>query len=220
MSRAEDALMRLYESASLRDELTDEEAQQLLKWAEDEVVRLDESGADDDAFEARVDTLMRLLKQMNRYAGRQGQMSAQGVDQTPQQIAGLASELGHAADAAQIGAASTGDPLGTVQALTALFSMPETATTTANAPNDAESTALVSGAREAAAPETAATTANAPNGADPSGEPAASSDSADPIPHDEPPTDQPAPPVATTPTIDYLPLDSFGDDVEDRTDER
>ena len=53
MSRAEDALMRLYESASLRDELTDEEAKQLLKWAEDEVVRLDESGADDDAFEGR-----------------------------------------------------------------------------------------------------------------------------------------------------------------------
>ncbi len=127
MSRAEDALMRLYESASLRDELTDDEAEHLLKWAEAEVARLDESGADDDAFEARVDTLMRLLKQMNRYAGRQGQIAAQGVDAAPQQIAGLANELGHGADAAQIDAASTGDPLGTVQALTALFSPPESA---------------------------------------------------------------------------------------------
>ncbi len=185
MSRAEDALMRLYESASLRDELTDDEAKQLLKWAEDEVVRLDESGADDDAFDGRVETLMRLLKQMNRYAGRQGQFSAQGVDETPQQIAGLAQELGHGTDAAQISAASTGDPLGTVQALTALFSAPETAATTANAPQAAE-----------------------------------------PIPHDAPsepqpapPADQPDPPVDAAPMIDYLPLDTFGDDVDDPTDE-
>ncbi len=141
MSRAEDALMRLYESASLRDELTDDEAQHLLKWAEAEVVRLDELGVDDDAFDAQVDTLMRLLKQMNRYAGKQGQISAQGVDQTPEQIAGLAHELGHGADAAQISAASTGDPLGTVQALTALFSVPETAATEANAPHGADPTA-------------------------------------------------------------------------------
>ena len=182
-------------------------------------MRLDESGADDAAFEARVETLIRLLKQMNRYAGRQGQTSAQGVDETPQQIAGLASELGHATDAAQIGAASTGDPLGTVQALTALFSMPESATTTANAPNGADPTALDTGAPPPIAPESAATTANAPNGADPSGEPAASSDSADPIPPDEPPTEQPMPPVDAAPPIDYLPLDSFGDDIDDPTDE-
>ncbi len=165
MSRAEDALMRLYESASLRDELTDDEAKQLLKWAEDEVVRLDESGIDDAAFEGQVDTLTRLLKQMNRYAGRQGQIAAQGVDETPQQIAGLATELGHAADAAQINAASTGDPLGTVQALTALFSMPETAATTANAPHDAEFDPRWTRKRRRAGSrrETAVTTANAPH---------------------------------------------------------
>ena len=53
MSRAEDAVQRLYESADVRDELTDDEAETLLKWAEDELIRLDESGADDETFEAQ-----------------------------------------------------------------------------------------------------------------------------------------------------------------------
>lgn len=122
MSRAEDVLMRLYEDADLRDELTDEEADRLLKWAETELSRLDASAADDAAFETQADTLMKLLKHMNRFAGRQGQLSAQGASQTPDTIATLASELGHPSDAAKVAAAATGDPATTLEALTALIS--------------------------------------------------------------------------------------------------
>ncbi|MBI1257760.1 MAG: hypothetical protein GC204_09845 [Chloroflexi bacterium] len=121
MSRAENAVERLYESADVRDELTDDEAETLLKWAEDELVRLDESGADDETFDAKVITLMDLLKQMNRYAGKQGQFSAQADDRTPTEIASLAGSLGHETDADQIAAAGTGDPTSTIQKLTELM---------------------------------------------------------------------------------------------------
>lgn len=121
MSRAEDAVQRLYESADVRDELTDDEAETLLKWAEDELTKLDDSGADDATFEAKTITLMDLLKNMNRYAGRQGQLTAEADDQTPGAIASLASTLGHSADAKQIAAAGTGDPTSTIHSLTALM---------------------------------------------------------------------------------------------------
>ena len=121
MSRAEDAVQRIYESADVRDELTDDQAEPLLKWAEDELTRLDQSGADDQTFDAKVVTLMDLLKQMNRYAGKQGQLTAQADDQTPGAIASLAGSLGHAADASKIAAAGTGDPASTIHNLTALM---------------------------------------------------------------------------------------------------
>jgi hypothetical protein len=121
MSRVEDAQMRLYEDADLRDELTDDEAEKLFRWAEAELARLDAASADDDAFEAQAETLMKLLKQMNRYAGRQGQLSAQGATEAPDKIAALASELGHSSDAAHVAAAATGDPISTIEALTSLM---------------------------------------------------------------------------------------------------
>jgi hypothetical protein len=121
MSRAEDAVQRIYESADVRDELTDDEAEPLLKWAEAELTRLDASGADDATFDAKVVTLMDLLKQMNRYAGKQGQLSAEADDQTPGAIASLAGSLGHSADTKQIAAAGTGDPTSTINRLTELM---------------------------------------------------------------------------------------------------
>jgi hypothetical protein len=121
MSRVEDALMRLYEAADLRDELTDDEANAMLKWAEGELTRVDQSGVDDAGFLAKIDTLMQMLKTMNRFAGRQGQFSAQADDQTPVRIAEKAAELGHALSAEQIAQAATGDPAGTIAAITALL---------------------------------------------------------------------------------------------------
>jgi hypothetical protein len=127
MSRVEDAQMRLYEDADLRDELTDDEAEKLLHWAESELARLDAAAPDDESFEAQVDTLMKLLKQMNRYAGRQGQgfaaqsLAAQGATEAPSKIAALASELGHASDEAHVAAAATGNPATTIDALTSLM---------------------------------------------------------------------------------------------------
>lgn len=135
MSRAQDALQRIYENADLRDELTDDEADAMLKWAEAELARIDAASTDDASFEAQADTLMNLLKRMNRFAGRQGQISAQGVDPAPTNIAGLATELGHPASSEQIAATGTGDPASTIAALTALMSV----TTTPAAPPETES---------------------------------------------------------------------------------
>jgi hypothetical protein len=113
--------MRLYESADLRDELTDDEVDPLLKWAEAEVARLDQSAPDDETFDAQVVTLMDLIKGVNRYAGRQGQASAQAADPLPGDIAAKAAAIGHAANPAQIAAAGTGDPASTISALTGLL---------------------------------------------------------------------------------------------------
>jgi hypothetical protein len=144
MSRAQNALTRLYENADLRDELTDDEANAMFKWAEAELARLDAASPDDASFEAQADTLMDLLKKMNRFAGRQGQVSAQGVDPAPTNIAGLATELGHPASAEQIAAAGTGDPASTITALTVLMSVapasetPDAETTTKEASADVQ----------------------------------------------------------------------------------
>lgn len=121
MSRADDALQRLYESADLRDELTDEEADQLLKWAESQIAGLDQSAGDDETFAAQVAALLKLIKNVNRFAGRQGQLTAQVDDPLPGAIAASAGALGYAASPEQIAAAATGDPAGTVAALTGLL---------------------------------------------------------------------------------------------------
>lgn len=122
MSRADDAVMRLYENADLRDELTDDEAEALLTWAESEIARIDQSAPDDAAFEAQAEALMDMLKSANRFAGRQGQLSAQAADPLPASIAAGAAALGHPVSAEQIAASGTGDPASTIRALTAMFS--------------------------------------------------------------------------------------------------
>lgn len=62
--------MRLYEDASLRGDLTDEPADRLLKWAEDKLIALDESGLDDVAFEAGVESILASVQQINRNVGQ------------------------------------------------------------------------------------------------------------------------------------------------------
>jgi len=73
----ESAVMRLYEDTSLRDAISDDPANTLLKWAEDKVIALAEKHDDDEAFEDEFKTLRRLIKTMNRYGGRQGAMDGE-----------------------------------------------------------------------------------------------------------------------------------------------
>jgi hypothetical protein len=122
MSRADDAVMRLYENADLRDELTDDEAEALLKWAESEIARIDQAAPDDAAFDTQAEALMDMLKSTNRFAGRQGQLSAQAADPLPASIAAGAAALGHPVSAEQVAASGTGDPASTIRALTAMLS--------------------------------------------------------------------------------------------------
>lgn len=200
MSRVENALMSLYESSAVRDELTDDEAQALLSWAEGEINRIDQTSASDDVFAAQVDTLLSLLKQMNRYAGRQGQFGAQGADVIPQKIAELAGEIGMQADTTQVTSAGTGDPASTVAALTALLSG-QTA-----APTDAETPPITAEAQTIPSPPPAEVEAETPP---PAPEMAA-------IPHE--PITHEAPPEAASGMM-YLPLTIPGDDIDNPYDQ-
>lgn len=66
MSRAEDALMRLYENPALRQDLTDAPAERLLQWAEARLAELDATAADEAAFAAGEEALLATLKGMNQ----------------------------------------------------------------------------------------------------------------------------------------------------------
>ena len=69
MTRADLLVQAFYEDPDLRDSLTDDEAEVLLRWASEQAARLDASGADDAAFDVLAAELRRLVKQINRYAG-------------------------------------------------------------------------------------------------------------------------------------------------------
>ena len=71
---AEKALMRLYEDMSLRDEIDDNSANTLLKWAEKKVVSMAAAHDDEETFDAAFTTLRQLIKTMNRFSGRQRMM--------------------------------------------------------------------------------------------------------------------------------------------------
>jgi hypothetical protein len=71
-ARVEATIQRFYEDADLRDELTDDEAQHLLRWAETELSKVDAASADDATFEVAAGTLSSLIKSINRFIGRRG----------------------------------------------------------------------------------------------------------------------------------------------------
>ena len=77
MANAERAIEKLYEDAAVRDSLADTEAQMLLRWGEDQIMRLADEAGDDAAFEAYVDQLRGLLKDANRFVGERGQLNAE-----------------------------------------------------------------------------------------------------------------------------------------------
>lgn len=141
MSRAESALEALYEDASLRDELRDDEANELLKWAESELVKLDESGADDEAFEEKVGQLRRLIRGMNRFVGRRAEISAQADDQTLVKMSEQADALGYTLSPEQLvqyGAKQAlMDGVSAIQGLTRLIS----GGTSGDAPAEAQQSA-------------------------------------------------------------------------------
>jgi hypothetical protein len=76
---------RLYESASLRDDLNDDEAQTLLQWGQTQVRRLAAEQPDD--FEQQTRFLRQLIKSINRFVGqREFQDSRAGEDKYMKKI--------------------------------------------------------------------------------------------------------------------------------------
>lgn len=94
MSRAEDALMGLYEDPSLRDELVDDDAETLYHWAEAQIARIDAESADDEAFEEAVSALRRVLDGVNHFIGERTFKSAEENEEALAQIADSAQKIG------------------------------------------------------------------------------------------------------------------------------
>ncbi len=120
-ARVEAAIERLYEDSDLRDELTDDEAQHLLRWAEAELSKVDASSADETAFETAVDTLGSLIKSINRFIGRRSYSTPDEQAAAFAKIADHAQSLGYPlpADAftASFEAQAAADNVAALQAL-------------------------------------------------------------------------------------------------------
>lgn len=120
-ARVEAAIQRLYEEPDLRDELTDDEAERLLRWAEAELTRVDAGSADDAAFDTAVDTLRSLIKAINRFIGRRGYASPDEQAAAFAKIAAHAQALGYPLPAdtftPSFEAQAAGDNIAALQAL-------------------------------------------------------------------------------------------------------
>jgi hypothetical protein len=68
VSEIEAEKLRIYESEALRSDINDDEANVLLKWGEEQIVKLSESAG--DAFEEQSRFLRQLIKNINRFVGQ------------------------------------------------------------------------------------------------------------------------------------------------------
>jgi hypothetical protein len=90
------AKIRLYEDASLTDELTDEPATQLLKWAEAQLNRLAQRHSDEVAFDEAFKTLRGVVKGINRLVGQGAVLTSEERQETTQRLVERAQALGFA----------------------------------------------------------------------------------------------------------------------------
>jgi len=86
---------RLYESSSLRDDLQDEEATQLLQWGEKQIERVAESFPAE--FEQKCRFLRQLLKGINRFVGQREFNDFQGQQKYLSKVTMYLEALGYEA---------------------------------------------------------------------------------------------------------------------------
>lgn len=96
----QNAIMNLYDDASLTDELTDAPAQVLLKWAEAQIPDLAAQFPEDDTFDDALKTLRGLIKGINRLTGQRAVLSPEEQSETVDTLVARAQRLGYKADAA------------------------------------------------------------------------------------------------------------------------
>jgi hypothetical protein len=92
--QAEWAIQSLYENPNARDELTDADAETLLRWGEGQIMRLAEMNMDDAAFEEAYDQLSGLVRRMNRLAARRSQLPPEDVELGLNRIVEAATMIG------------------------------------------------------------------------------------------------------------------------------
>jgi len=90
----EDAIQRLYETPNLFDQLRDDEAIMLLRWAEGEVTRLAQNAPDDATFEAQFDALQDLAQKINLFVGMRTDLSFAQQQEAISQITAQAALIG------------------------------------------------------------------------------------------------------------------------------
>ncbi len=129
--QADRALELLYGEASARDELTDDEAQVLLKWGEEQIAGLAAQSLDDDQFDEAVAQMLKLLSRINRFTARRADLSPEEQQEFMSRISASAAAVAAYTPSAQAAAApdfdaylqqqSALDNIANIQALTALI---------------------------------------------------------------------------------------------------
>lgn len=130
MSQAERAKQQLYADAGVRDELTDDEADVLLKWAEGQIDAMAAKGLDDAAFDEAFAHLNHVVTNINRYTGKREYASPQELQGFLDKLAVEAQALGSPVTAEQLSApAAQGvvDNITMIQSLAAMVAPGETA---------------------------------------------------------------------------------------------
>jgi hypothetical protein len=92
--QAERGIQYLYEDSSVREELIDEEAEFLLSWGEQQVMRLAEQEMDDAAFDEACRQLARLLGRMGHLAANRAYLSSEDEQAAVGRIQVSAAEVG------------------------------------------------------------------------------------------------------------------------------
>lgn len=172
MSRADDVVQAFYEDADLRDSLTDDEADVLLRWASEQAARLDASGADDAAFDDLASQLRQLVKRINRYAGEGLYTPPDAQAAALTAIAQGAQGIGLATAPAFSAQAAPADPMAALTGVLASFSPAESAPAELTV-SAAETFAEAESAPEAPAPAEAAPESPLPPSSVSAGPPAA-----------------------------------------------
>ena len=122
-AQAERAKQQLYEDTGSRDELTDEEADVLLKWGEAQIDGLAARGMDDTAFDEAFGHLRGVLKNINRYTGGRTYKSAEELTAMLNTLAAEAQALGANVAVEQLAmpqAQAADDNIALIQSLTAM----------------------------------------------------------------------------------------------------
>lgn len=104
MSFGEQAIQQLYENSGLTDELTDSEAKLLLKWGEQEVMRLDAQQLDEDTFEDRFKQVRRAMNRINSFIGKRSDFDDDKAKSVMARFTEGVYELGYTINQAEVNA--------------------------------------------------------------------------------------------------------------------
>jgi hypothetical protein len=128
--QADRAKQQIYEDTSTRDELTDDEANILLKWGEGQIDSLAAQNLDDAAFEEAYDHLRRVVMNINRFTGKRAYAPPEELTNTLNQLATEAGALGANVSPEQLAvpqAQAADDNIALINALTSMVTVDKTA---------------------------------------------------------------------------------------------